>query len=104
MPDHTPGNWIANEKLMTVEIQEENSLHLVVAMVSCGNFTGITTEEKADLKLIAAAPRLLKALRAVQKLAEDTPSLDADSEHSDAEKIGKGAYQRVSPCCPAVHR
>ena len=76
---HTPGPWRVNASLI-----EGPKMALVVATVACPDRIGYaprdTSEFKANARLIAAAPEMLAALRAMRTVMDsgDRPAkLDA---------------------------
>lgn len=69
---HTPGPWVYHASIGRVEDVPEFDLHRFDIMA-----TDIAKVEvsDADGELIAAAPKLLAALEAIQKLVDETPRL-----------------------------
>lgn len=65
---HTPGPWfidIESEKLWDICVDRGEDLWVVVQMTQAVGSTALTAEDIANARLIAAAPDLLEALKAV---------------------------------------
>ena len=76
MSKHTPGNWIIDEvEADLVEITAENRFGQVeIATVQLGYTGKIGDEQRANARLIAAAPEMLEALKAIDLFwSEDRP-------------------------------
>lgn len=92
MSAHTPGPWFSGDELWACITTAAGGRggHLATC-------TGVVppTEQRANARLMAAAPDLLEALEAVMAIAEGLEEFSDGAEGTDARRMAEDAIARA---------
>jgi hypothetical protein len=90
---HTPGPWLISERVKTARLDNA----LMVRPADHHNYeygaTAIIATSEADARLVAAAPELLAALRAMLACCYD---IERDIETEDAVEAARAAIAKAT--------